>query len=391
MKRKKTITAKPAATSQSQLTTRRPKRASAPAPMVVRTPRPAVLPAPLPDDELLLPPEVIDEEVPDVAAEVLLEPVETAPAAAGSGVDLLRLYLSEISAYKLLDAAEERALTERIACFNRELTSRAGRWGMTRASAEEIEDALNDFRAHGDLHGLRARLLQLGAKERKLNAFLGTELPEDWLTDPRLAGGAVPAAPAGGRLRQGKRKAAARPGRIPHGMAGTKPRIAPQRDLPGTSDILENLRVLRAEYLDYREARQRLILANLRLVVSIAKRFIKTSIPLLDLINEGTLGLMRSVDKFDPSRDLRFSTYATWWIRQSITRALADKSRTIRVPVHLSDVISRLHRTRDALRQKIGREPEPHELAKALAVSLDKLTELEKYSTEPSSLDMPLG
>jgi RNA polymerase primary sigma factor len=126
-------------------------------------------------------------------------------------------------------------------------------------------------------------------------------------------------------------------------------------------------------------------------VVSISKRFARTSIPLLDLINEGTLGLMRSVDKFDPSRELRFSTYATWWIRQSITRALADKSRTIRVPVHLSDIISRLHRMRDTLRQKLGREADAEELAKALKITPERLAELEKFATEPSSLDMPLG
>ena len=139
------------------------------------------------------------------------------------------------------------------------------------------------------------------------------------------------------------------------------------------------------------EARANLIKANSRLVISIAKRYIGQGVPFLDLIQEGNLGLMRAVDKFDYKRGYKFSTYATWWIRQAITRAIADQGRTIRVPVHMSDRIRRLYGVSRELEQKLGREPTLKELADALGISLQKVRWMLRISRRPLSLEKPVG
>jgi RNA polymerase primary sigma factor len=159
------------------------------------------------------------------------------------------------------------------------------------------------------------------------------------------------------------------------------------KDYETASDRLNLMRDINAAD----DARRQLIQANLRLVVSVAKKYIGSSMSFMDLVQEGNIGLMRAVEKFDYKRGNRFSTYATWWIRQAVTRAIAEQSRLIRLPVHLSESITHLRRAIYNLEQQLEREPTPEEIAQALGMSLRKVKRLLRASTQPISLEQPLN
>lgn len=160
--------------------------------------------------------------------------------------------------------------------------------------------------------------------------------------------------------------------------------------VPLLSAADEVLLAMRIEQGDL-AAKQRLMEANLRLVVSIARRYIGKGMQFLDLIQEGNLGLMKATEKFDHRKGFKFSTYATWWIRQAVTRAIADQARTIRIPVHMVETINKLARVTRQLVQDLGREPAPQEIARALEIPVERVHELQKIAQEPVSLETPIG
>ena len=162
---------------------------------------------------------------------------------------------------------------------------------------------------------------------------------------------------------------------------GKIPLLSYEKELELAKRILEN----------DEEAKQELAEANLRLVVSIAKKYVGRGMLFLDLIQEGNMGLIKAVEKFDYTKGFKFSTYATWWIRQAITRAIADQARTIRIPVHMVETINRLIRTSRHLLQQLGREPTPEEIAKEMDMPVEKVMEIQKIAQDPVSLETPIG
>jgi RNA polymerase primary sigma factor len=233
-------------------------------------------------------------------------------------------------------------------------TRKSGDFVWDEEESEALRQARKDAELTASADSVRAYLKQIG-KVALLNAEEEVELAK------RIEAGLY----AAERLRK---------------MADTDKAAAPQMR-----------RDLRWIVRDGERAKNHLLEANLRLVVSLAKRYTGRGMAFLDLIQEGNLGLIRAVEKFDYTKGYKFSTYATWWIRQAITRAMADQARTIRIPVHMVEVINKLGRIQRELLQDLGREPTPEELAKEMDITPEKVLEIQQYAREPISLDQTIG
>lgn len=296
-----------------------------------------------------------------------------APSAVSSD-DPVRMYLKEIGSIPLLKSAEEVNLAKQIEAgkfLQNELTDAImEQTGLNKVLARTIAKSYNTSGMQATLDA--SETVPLDEDELKKNiiedASLLSDTEEEEFEISKIQGFSIE--------------------EIQACLEKAEQMVADRRTKSGQLTSIEDLRQLAK---NANAAKRMLTKANLRLVVSIAKKYVGRGMLFLDLIQEGNLGLIRAVEKFDYQKGYKFSTYATWWIRQAITRAIADQARTIRIPVHMVETINRLKKVTRKLSQKHGRKPTEDEIAEAMEVSVDKLREIIKVAQEPISLETPIG